>query len=141
MTLIELAERVEALFAAMDSGRPMVEIMRDDERAAGRTVVVPGDVPWLTTEDWHHSVVVSVDDKRARLVAIIANNPGTGALRRTVAGIVAAGLKPVIVEPTREMRETMKRWGWRRSAVGHGHLSEERWSPPLSRSLDKGGRT
>lgn len=124
-----LADRVEAVFALMDSGRSMAEVMRDDERSAGRRVVVPGDEPWLSRDDWHHSVVVSIDGRRVRLVAIIALEPGKGALRRTVAGIIAAGLKPVIVEPTREMRETMRRWQWRRSTAGHGFRSEERWSP------------
>ena len=121
---------LDRIFAALDAGARIEEMMRDDERAAGRKVVVPGEAVWLSAEDWHPTVVVSVDGRDVRLVAILALRPGSGALTRTVAGIRSAGLRPVIVEPTREMRATCQRWGWRMERHGKGFLSEERWVPP-----------
>jgi hypothetical protein len=120
---------IERLFAAMDAGARIEDIMREEERAAGRQVVVPGEVDWLSVDDWHPTIVVSVDGRDVRLVAILALRPGSGALTRTVAAIRSAGLRPVIVEPTREMRETCRRWGWRVERHGDGFDSEERWMP------------
>jgi hypothetical protein len=125
----DVKQKLDALFSILDSGRPIHEVMRDDERQAGRRVVVPGDEPWLSASDWNPTVVVSIDGDRVRLVAILAASPGNGALRRTIAGIAEAGLTPVIVEPTREMRETCRRWGWAQEHIGVGFMSEEHWSP------------
>lgn len=124
-----LAEQLDRLFAQIGTGQRMEDIMRDDEAKAGRRVVKPGDEPWFSAADWHHSNVVSVDGDTVRLIAIWALNPGGGAFRRLVAAIHAAGLKPCIVEPTHEMRQTLKRWGWRGRRYGHGFESEERWRP------------
>ncbi len=122
-------ESLDKLFAAIDAGTPIHEFMRDNERAAGRTVVVPGSVPWLSADDWDPTVVVSREGNRVRLVAILALNPGRGALKRTVAGIQEVGLEPCIVEPTRELQETLRRWGWRSRRVGSGMESETIWYP------------
>lgn len=120
---------IEALFEALDAGQRIEEIMREEERAAGRRVVLPGDEPWLSSDDWHPTVVVSIDKREVRLVAILALRPGSGAFSRTVAGIRSAGLLPVIVEPTREMRATLLRWGWSVRRSGVGFESEEQWRP------------
>lgn len=120
---------IDRLFAALDAGTRIEDIMREEERAAGRQVVVPGEVGWLSADDWHHTVVVSIDGSDVRLVAILALRPGSGALTRTVAGILSAGLRPVIVEPTREMRATCQRWGWLVERHGKGFDGEERWMP------------
>lgn len=125
-------ERVSAeyLLGLLTSPQPIHELMRDNERKAGFTPLIPGDAPWLPAGDWHDTVVVSTDHRQVRLVAILAKRPGNGAFRRLVAGIVAAGLKPVVVEPTDEMRKTLRRWGWRGRWHGHGfETSEERWTP------------
>lgn len=120
---------IDALFAELDSGKPMHEIMRGHERDAGYAVVIPGERPWLAADDWHPTVVVSTDEKIVRLVAILALHPGRGALRRTLAGIQAAGLVPVICEPTHEMRATCIRWGWKRRVKDIGMYRCEQWSP------------
>ena len=123
--------QIDALMEAISNGTPMHVLMRAEEEKLGNRVVVPGDEPWLSPDDWHSTVVVSVDDRArdVRLIAILALDPGTGALRRTVAGIKAAGLTPCIIAPTHEMRATCKRWGWVRTNVGRGWNHEEQWRP------------
>lgn len=122
---------MDAIEAVMRDGRPMQEIMRDAERKSGFRVVVPGEVLWLSADDWDATVTVSVDDKHktVRLVAILAKSPGKGAFRRTVRAIMDAGLTPCVVEPTHEMRATMQRWRWAPRRVGRGFDSEEQWRP------------
>lgn len=122
---------MDALFAALNDGRPMQYIMRENERAEGYRVVLPGEESWLSADDWDPTVTVSVDEKRktVRLVAILAKQPGTGALRRTIRAILAAGLTPCIVEPTREMRATMQRWNWYPRRQGRDLNTEEQWRP------------
>jgi len=137
-------QMMNALFATLNDGRPMHEIMRANEREAGFIVVLPGDVPWLSVADWHPTITVSRNGNDVRLVAILANNPGNGALRRTVQGIINAGLVPVVIEPTHEMRATMQRWKWKRRIVGHGFFDREEqwrprknWKPTAPRSVDR----
>ncbi len=124
-----LIDTLDKLFAAMDAGTPICEVMRNDERTNGFEIIKPGDVSWLSTDDWDETVVVSRDGNRIRLVAILAKNPGNGALTRTVKGILAAGLIPTIIEPTNEMRATCQRWGWKTRRVGAGFESYEIWYP------------
>lgn len=119
-----LAELLERLDKA-----PIHEIMRADEQARGNTVVVPGEVDWLPVEDWHETVVVSQADREVRLIAILAKRPGEGAFRRLVDAIRRAGLTPVVVAPSLEMRATLRRWGWRQRNVGGGWDQEEQWLP------------
>lgn len=126
-----LRRRIEDLFAAVAAGKRIEDILRADEEAAGRVVVRPGDVSWLLREDWIDSVVVSRELTEVRLIAMVAQRPGQGALRRTLAGIKRAGLSPVIVEPTREMRATLMRWGWRQTIVGDELACEVQWRPEL----------
>lgn len=119
--LSELIDRMAA--------KPIHEIMRDDERERGHRIVVPGEVAWLPADDWHHTVVVSIAGDKVRLIAILANRPGTGAFRRLVSAINEAGLMPVVIAPSYEMRATLKRWGWKGRTSGYGLDSEERWAP------------
>ena len=125
-----LGAAIERIFATIDAGGHVHDLMRAYERAAGRIVVRPGERPWLSIDDWHEKIVVSIDGNRVRLIAILAKHPGTGALTRTISGIIAAGLIPVIVEPTKEMRETCRRWGWKMRNVGDSFETyEEQWRP------------
>lgn len=126
---------MDALIAAISDGRPMHEIMRANEREAGYAVVLPGEVSWLSIDDWDPTVTVSVNDKEVRLVAILAKRPGNGAFRRAVKAILDAGLTPCVIEPTREMRATMRRWNWYPRRVGSGMDSEEQWRPRKSFSI------
>lgn len=111
------------------AGRPMWEVMRQDEIDRGNVVVLPGSEPWFSADDWDETVTVSRDGKEIRLVAILAKTQGKGAFRRLVAGVIGAGLVPVIIAPTVNMRETMKRWHWAVRHVGSGWDHEEQWRP------------
>lgn len=111
------------------AGRPMWEVMREDEMLAGNAVILPGDFPWLSTEGCDPTIIVSQSGKEIRLIALLARNPGHGVFRRTVSGIIASGLVPVIIAPVVQMRETMKRWNWYRRDVGSGWNHEEQWRP------------
>jgi hypothetical protein len=126
---VDAQAQIAKLFAAIDNRSRMEDIMRADERAKGYRVVLPGEVAWLPAEDWHPTVVVSIDGNRVRLVAILASQPGNGAFRRLVAAIRAADLIPIIIEPTREMRATLTRWRWKRRNVEYGFETEEHWRP------------
>lgn len=117
-----------ALFDKMDR-MPIWEIMRDDERARGNEIIIPGEVDWLTADDWDPTVVVSRRKSEIRLIAILAKNQGRGAFRRLVVGIRSAGLTPVIIAPSIEMAATMRRWQWHRRYVGSGAEQEEQWLP------------
>lgn len=129
MTPDQARAHLTQAFDRMRRGEGIHEQMRQDERDAGRRVVIPGDVPWLMAEDWDPTVVVSIDGKRVRLIAILAKRQGQGAFKRLVAAIQAAGLQPVIVAPTREMRATLKRWGWKERVTGSGITTEQLMYP------------
>ena len=116
------------LVAQRAMGLDMTAIMRSDEIKAGRRIVKPGDEPWLPLEDWHPGVVVSMEGDTVRLIAIRARNPGTGAFRRLIAGIEAAGLRHCVLEPVPAMEATLKRWGWKSRRHGMGVNAEERWT-------------
>lgn len=120
---------IDALARTLALGAPIEDVMRADERAAGNRIVRPGDEPWFSISDWHPSVVVSISGKRVRLVAILAQKPRNGSLHRLVTGIQSAGLIPVIIEPTNELRSTLKRWNWKCRRKGLGFSSEEQWCP------------
>lgn len=129
---MSIQQHIDALFAELDGGKQIHEIMRDNERRDGARVVVPGEVSWLSADDWHPTVVASIDGRVVRLVAILANRPGSGAFRRTVAAIIDAGLIPAVIAPTHEMRATLKRWRWKCRHIGYGLESEEQWRPRKS---------
>lgn len=124
-TVSEMIERVMSHTA----GRPIWQTMRDDEEDADRDVILPGSQPWLSADDWDPTIVVSRQGREVRLIAILAKSPGHGAFRRTVTGIIDAGLTPVIISPTFMMQDTMKRWGWTPRHVGSGWDHEEQWRP------------
>lgn len=129
------AEMLTAVFAALDRGERIEDLMRADERAAGHRVVLPGEEPWFPVDEWSPTCVVSVTTRGdVRLVAIMAAQPGNGAFRRLVAAVRDAGLRPVVVAPSKALAQALKRWGWRERQVGRGWHSERRWMPPCSRT-------
>jgi len=123
--------RIEAIFAKiMSDGYSPSQAIADDELAAGRTVIRPGDAPWLPTSDWNPGSVCAIDGIYARLILIDALRPGTGALTRTLSAIKAAGMIPCVVDPTRELAATLTRRGWKSRL--HGSTFEDRetrWTP------------
>jgi len=111
--------------------------MIEDEIAAGRAVMQPGSV-WpfdFPAADWVFPTVVSHDGREVHIVAILAQNPGSGAFRRLIANIEAAGLSPVVVCPVGVvMPAILKHWRWKRRIVGRGFDRVDEWRPPAKRS-------
>lgn len=100
-----------------------------DERAAGATLVAPGELPWLATEDWLDDVVVTLLGKDVRLVWLNARGPGKGAFTRLIAGIEAANLRPVVIDPLSETDAILRRWGWVPRVVGRDVDRITLWRP------------
>jgi hypothetical protein len=95
------------------------------EQRRGHAAIAPEGAPWLIAEDWHvHALTRAAQE--VRIVALWAKHPRQGAFRRLVAGIRAAGLTPVVVEPFGAMRPILQRWGWQPLEVD----CEEQWRPP-----------
>jgi hypothetical protein len=97
--------------------------LRDFEKAAGHTPYAPPN-----PDEWR-AVVLSQDGRRVRIVLVDAFHPGTGAFTRLIAGIRAAGLTPVIVEPTLALRDWCERHGYRERIVGRGDARHRIWYP------------
>lgn len=121
-------------FLAQMKGKPAWQALRDAEIARGYQHVPVGSVAWLSLNDWHEHDCVSINGNEVRLIAIAARRPGRGSLRRLLAAIDAAGLKPVIVAPMGVMPAILARWGWVKTEIGSTFADyEDQWRP--------GGRT
>jgi hypothetical protein len=121
-----------AVLAGQTHPLGMAGVMLAEEVAAGRKPIQPGATePFVfSADDWEFPQVVSLDGREVRITAVLARRPGTGAFRRLLAAIQAAGLKPVVVEPVGvTMPAILARWGWRRTVVGHGFRRVEEWRP------------
>jgi len=103
--------------------------MREDEHALGFSPVRPGEVSWLSAEDWQNDIVISQRYREVRIVAIKAKKPGSGALRRLIAALADANLLPIIVEPMLEMPAILERWRWTGEVIGEGFNKQEIWRP------------
>ncbi len=100
------------------------------EIARGRVVIRPGTAPWLPSEDWHRDTICSIDGQEARLILLVATRPGAGAFTRTLAGLALAGLRPAVIEPTRELAATLRRRGWGCDVIGRDFETRETsWRP------------
>lgn len=115
-----------------DANLPSWRALRAMEVMRGHRWVRVGSVPWLPSSDWHEHDCISLDGDEVRLVAIAARKPGTGAFRKLIWAIEAAGLKPVVICPVgRIMPAIMKRWGWVETRAGHNFETwEDQWRPP-----------
>jgi len=124
-------EKAMGIFLRLMAGDDPAQMMREAEVHKGFTIVPVGSVPWLPAKDWGRRDVVSTDGIEVRLVAITAKRPRQGAFRRLLAGIEAAGLRPVIVCPLPVMETIMIRWGWRCRQIGiEFDEREDQWRPP-----------
>lgn len=107
-------------------------MMIENEQAAGAVIIPLGAVDPIAfpSEDWEPGCT-SLKGSEIRIVAIQARHPRSGAFRRLLASIAAAGLKPVIVTPVGDvMPKLVRRWKWRRTIAGTGFDSSEEWRPP-----------
>jgi len=117
-------------FLAQMKGKPAWQALRDAEIARGYQHVPVGSVAWLPLNDWHERDCVSLDGNEVRLIAIAARRPRRGSLRRLLAAIDAAGLKPVIVAPMGVMPAILARWGWEKTEIGSTFADyEDQWRP------------
>jgi hypothetical protein len=105
------------------------------EQSKGFAAVFPGEVPWLSAADWPPNIVVTLNGKTVRIVAIYAKRPGNGAFSRLIRNIVAAGLSPVVIAPMLTMPAILAHWGWTSRQVGHDFDTwEEQWYPSAIRA-------
>jgi len=124
----ELLDRAAAL---LSDRSPIYEQMRQAERERGFRVVIPGETPWLSVDDWHESSVVSMDGSEVRLVAILAKRPGS--FKRLLATLASHGLKPVVICPVGPiMPAIMRHYCWEKRDLGSGWDAEEQWRPPTT---------
>lgn len=124
----DLLDRAGAL---LSSREPIYEQMRAAERERGFHVVIPGEVAWLSADDWHESNVISMDGAEVRLVAILAKRPGS--FKRLLASLASHGLKPVVVCPVGPiMPAIMRHYCWEKRELGSGWDAEEQWRPPAA---------
>jgi hypothetical protein len=129
VTTITESGFIDRMFAQLASGQTIPQMLRADETKAGHRVVLPGDEPWFSSDEWSPDCVVSIDRRRVRLILIEAKKPGAGSFTRLTARILASGLKPMVLAPTREFQAMLARRGWRRKDFGTGLRHEERWEP------------
>lgn len=123
-----IGDALDVLLQKMvEPGYDPVREMLAEEVAMGYRPVPVGSVAWLPLADWHPRDVVSTNSVEVRIVAILARRPGTGALRRLIAGIEREGLRPVVVCPLPDMRRIMHRWGWSCVVIG----DETQCRPPI----------
>lgn len=125
----QVAAEIAAIFAHPQgaAGR-----LRDLEVAAGHRLVHPGEyLPFIfPAADWDAAEqVVSVDGREIRIVLINARKIGTGAFRRLIANITAAGLTPVVVAPMLGMPDILTKWGWKMTKKGDGFQHADEWRP------------
>ena len=108
---------------------PIAAIVKSEQKRNFR-VIRPGDVPWFSSKDWVKESVVSVSGKLVRLVLLHAVEPGKGAFSRTLKGLVDAGYKPAVIDPTKEFAETLRRRGWKGRLCGSDFETFEYvWKP------------
>lgn len=127
----QINSKLLAMLDDLLSGRkdPVTAIV-EGETARGFKVIRPGDVPWFRAVNWRCASVASIKGKRVRLVLLHAFEEGQGSLTNTLTAIAAAGLKPAIIDPTRELAATLTRRGWKMRIEGTDFEDrEEVWTP------------
>ena len=112
----------------LSTGLPPFAALQAQEISLGHELVRPGNASWLRCEDWPSTVVVSrTAAGEVRIVLVHALRPGTGAFRRLVDGILAAGLRPAVVAPVLDMPEILSKWGWRMTVEDGEEVMRPRW--------------
>lgn len=106
------------LLESFDHPRGPGGVIEDIETGRGATIIPLGSrEPFhFDPADWERGVISRLGDE-VRIVAVEARRPRHGALKRLVANIQAAGLKPVIVAAMLDMPAILKHWGWIRKDV------------------------
>lgn len=104
----------------------MRDIIVRSEIDAGNVEVKSAE--WLNADEWK-DFVITQSGRRIRLVLLYAKRPCTGAFTRLIAGIDAAGLTPVIVEPCQSLVDWCNRHDYRCRKIGRGdrNHTQEIW--------------
>lgn len=121
--LVEVVKRILA------GGYDPVTAIVEDETERGFKVIRPGEASWFPASDWRAASVAAIDGETVRLVLIHSHESGKGAMTRMLAAIAAAGLKPTVLEPTPQLADTLRRWGWKPRDVRLLLDRETVWSP------------
>lgn len=122
--LLQLIDKI------VGGGYDPVAAIVDNEEERGFKIVRPGDVPWFRLGDWQAASVASINGNNVRLVLLHAIESDRGAMTRTIAAIMEAGLIPNIIDPTRELGETLKRRKWKHRIKGSTFEDRETiWFP------------
>ena len=87
------------------------------------------DAAWLDWHEWDEHTIITQDNKRVRLVALQAKNPGTGAFTRLIRKIFACNQHPVLVEPNQLLIDWCERHDFRSKRIGKGKYRHELWYP------------
>lgn len=121
-----------AIFECLDDPDGVAAFIAKGEKKRGYKVVPVGSVEWLPETEWDHDSVVSLDEKNTavRLVLIVARHKRRGSFKRLVSAIIAAGMKPYVIEPTFEMADIMRKWGWKSRSKGATFSTRENWFEP-----------
>jgi hypothetical protein len=100
-----------------------VEIMKQAERDAGRTIYVPltrprrqdGEtLPWFLGMAWHEDsfMAKAKGEETLRVILLRAKYPNTGDFRALHQDAKKAGYRLEIMEPTREFAAILRRYGY-----------------------------
>jgi hypothetical protein len=101
--------------------------MRMCEVRQGFSIV--SEAQWLDWNDWDRWTIISQDQKRVRLVALQAKNPGTGAFTRLIDAIWRSSLVPVLVEPNQLLIDWCHRHQFRKRTIGRKEFRHDVWYP------------
>lgn len=85
---------------------------------------------WIIEADWQELPLISRIGGEVRIVLVLAAKRRCGAFRRLVDGIIAAGLRPVVVCPVlADMPRILAHWRWVCRSVGF----RDEWRPPAEK--------
>ena len=128
MTVGALLKELEAMLS--DPHYDPIAAIVEGEKKRGFRVVRPGDTPWFRAVDWRAESVASISGNTVRLVLLHCFKSGKGAFTRTIKGIEDAGLRPTVIDPTREFAAMLTRRGWHGKQFGRTFATRETiWRP------------
>jgi len=128
MTVGAMLKELEAIL--FDPNYNPIAAIVEGEKKRGFRVVRPGDAPWFRAVDWRAESVASISGNTVRLVLLHCFKSGKGAFTRTVTDIEDAGLRPTVIDPTKEFAAMLKRRGWHGKQFGRTFETRETiWRP------------
>lgn len=117
--MLSILERI------IDGTYDPVTAIVDSEVSRGNIVVRPGNQPWFSDDEWNPSSIASIRGVYVRLILLHANQQGRGSFTRTVEAIRRSGLTPLVIDPTNEFANALRRRGWKGKTVGKSFEDRE----------------